>query len=86
MNIKFGLAAEIPTDNGSRIVLVTSARSVPGYSTTEFTVAEFKVVTGAEGEGRLHEAASLKFPPQGGFDIDGFFGEPTPIVNLHRTK
>jgi hypothetical protein len=85
-NTKYGLAVEIPTEKGSRILLVTYARSVPGYTSTEFSVAEFRLVTGADGEGRLHETATINFPSPGSFDLDRFFGEPLQIVNVRRTK
>jgi hypothetical protein len=86
VNTKYGLAAEIPTEKGSRILLVTYARSLPGYSSTEFSVAEFRMAPDTEGEGRLHEQATVKFLPGGGFDLDKFFDEPLLIVNVRRAK
>jgi hypothetical protein len=87
-NMKFGLAVELPADKGSRILLVNCQKGLSNQLGLgwEFIVAEFSVLPGAEGKGRIHDAASIKFPSPGVFDLDRFFSEPLQIVNLRRTK
>jgi len=87
LNVHFNVAIEQPTEKGIRIVLITESRNVmPGQNIFLFLVAELNLDKNFNGNGRLHYDAKIKFPAEGGVDLDSYVTVPNQITNLHRVK
>jgi hypothetical protein len=87
LNVHFNVAIEQPTEKGIRILLITDSRNVkPGQNSFLFLVAELNLDKNFNGDGRVHYVAGIKFPPEGGIDLDSYVTVPNQITNLHRVK
>jgi len=87
LNAHFNVAVEQPTEKGIRILLITESRNVKaGQNIFLFLVAVLDLDKDYKGEGRIHYVSRIKFPPQGGIDLDTYMTVPNEISNLHRVK
>lgn len=90
INARFNIAVEERTDEGIRILLATESRIIkqgsrfggPYY----FQVVELNLNQNYEGDGKIHDAASLSFLPQGGIALDTYRTVPDQISNIRKTK
>jgi hypothetical protein len=87
LNAHFNVAIEQPTEKGSRILLITESRNVKaGQNIFLFLVAELNLDKDLKGDGRVHYVARIKFPSEGGIDLDSYVTVPNEITNLHPVK
>lgn len=87
LNAHFNVAIEQPTEKGIRILLITESRNVkPGQNIFLFLVAVLDLDKDYKGDGRIHYVARIKFPAEGGVDLDTYMTVPNEISNLHRVK
>ncbi|MCX6575075.1 MAG: hypothetical protein NTV82_01640 [Candidatus Aminicenantes bacterium] len=87
LNAHFNVAVEQPSEKGIRILLITESRNVKaGQNIFLFLVAVLDLDKDYKGEGRIHYVARIKFPPQGGIDLDTYMTVPNEISNIHRVK
>jgi hypothetical protein len=87
LNAHFNVAIEQPAEKGSRIVLITESRNLQaGQNIFLFLVAELNLDKNLKGDGRIHYVARIKFPSEGGVDLDSYVTVPNEITNLHPVK
>jgi hypothetical protein len=89
-NIRFNIAFRQPTEKGFRILLVTESRIVrqgesyggPYY----YLVVELDLNKNYEGDGKVHYAARIAFPANGGIDLESYATAPDLINFVHLVK
>lgn len=87
LNTHFNVAVEQPTEKGIRVLLITESRNVKaGQNIFLFLVAVLDLDKDYKGEGRIHYVSRIKFPAEGGIDLDTYMTVPNEISNLHRVK
>jgi hypothetical protein len=92
LNIGLNAAYEKPTDNGFKYVLFGKSQSVePGstlqvYSENLFLVIELEVDKNYKGEGKVYEAASIRFTEQGTIEMQASTTPSKDIVDVKPVK
>jgi hypothetical protein len=92
LNIGLNAAYEKPTDNGFKYVFFSKSQSVePGsnlqaYSENLFLVIELNVDKNYKGEGKIYEAASIRFTEQGTIEMQSSTTPTKDIVDVKPVK
>lgn len=85
-NSHFRIAFEQPTEKGERILLIAESRIVKQGTSFGgayyFLVMELNLNKNHEGEGRIHHAAEIAFPPEGGVALKSYATVPYQISNI----
>jgi hypothetical protein len=86
-------AQKIPTDDGSRILVVAEGQSwklidpsVRYDSRFPFLFIELKFDSGGNGTGRVYPHADIKLTDQGIIEIASFFTPPIPLYDVSALK
>jgi len=92
LNIGLNAAYEKPTDNGFKYVFFSKSQSVEpgstlqGYSENLFLVIEMNVDKNYKGEGKIYEAAKIRFTEQGTIEMESSTTAAKDIVDVKPVK
>jgi len=92
MNITINAAFEKSTETEHKFILYGRAQSVePGgsrqtYAGFLFLAIELNMDKDFKGEGKIHEAAKIRFTEQGAIEIDSYTSPPKDIVDVRPVK